>query len=231
MKLIAAERGRFALLFPLEEIRPRRGLVLAELVTGILERYGFLNFPDITKPDQARSVTFRNGHVSHEDGNVEIMEFSIFNDGVVAEARTTELAEFVIDDFLAWGESRFGFRRAISEPRSFYLSHIIVEFSTNFDSAMRQFDGVRKILEQNLAELYGSHSQVQFAKIGFSKDLTQTPDRLLYTDFSIERRVDTAYELNRFYCVAPLPTGKHVEVLEALEASIQLISSADPTSS
>jgi hypothetical protein len=220
MRLVASERGRFVALFPIEEIRPSGGIILAELLTAIHERYGFLHYPKVTDPDQSRNLVFRTGSFGHDGERFEIRELGIFNDGIATEARTTEIAELLFDDFLSWTRSKINLRPFVTQQKSGFSSELVVEFAPNLNSFIAQFEIIKDIMVNSMSGLYELDSELQATRIWFGQDPMELSQGSTPTDFGIERRANVAFAARRLFSSAPLPTEKHVKLLEQIEARL-----------
>jgi hypothetical protein len=216
VRAIGSERARTVFLFPTEELRPVRGIVLADVVKSIVERYSFLPSSDLPDYDLSKGLSFKLGSFSVKDGMAAINDFTIFNDGLLCEANTTFYAEAFLYDFLIWSNNELKLGMPQSKIRILYYSNLVVEFDFDVIASLLGKDVVFGLLKKEINDTYNFDPNLYSTKIAFGQDKTEIPEKYLYGDFTIERRVGASFETNRFYSTAPISTARHFALLEEL---------------
>jgi hypothetical protein len=219
MKLIGTESGRVVLLFPIEEMRPLRGLVLAESVRLIAERYQFMYPPDLSSWENIEKgpLLFRSGKLERNGSAIALGELGIYRDGISVNAMSTEIAEEIMNDLFDWSKRTLGMRELQRLPRKSYYSTITVEFEHELGGLFSQYIRIVSLFSQSFNEAYNTQHEMALTRLGFSVDPTKVPQSSLVGEFVIERRVNYPYDAQRFFCSAPLPTDGHIRLLQQLE--------------
>src|SRR5262245_1582787 len=128
MKIVTTDAGRILDLIPLEELRPRGGVYLPDLVSGIVSRYGFTSLPRDLNEAQRGGAKCEFGKFKLPDGPVAVKELALYSDGVICEAYNTDIAEMVLDDFFEWATATFKLQERRGPIRRTYTSGIVCEF-------------------------------------------------------------------------------------------------------
>ncbi|MGF1623283.1 MAG: hypothetical protein ACFCVH_00255 [Alphaproteobacteria bacterium] len=221
MKLIGHETGRLIVLFPAEEIRPHSGMYLPYVQAELNQRYGFIKQPDLSRPIEELDrdgYKFGHGRAVIDGRLIAIIEFAIYNDGIVINCNRTDDAELIWSDLMEWSKDALGIREFTREPRKLYRSVLIVEFENQMSSLLKDFADIKYIVEDALTNT-PHRGDVDFVSISFGLDPTKIPG-LSPPPFVIERRGGSPYEQNRYFCQAPLPTQAHINALERLEIAL-----------
>lgn len=223
MQIINYEIGRIIRIFPLEDIRPASGLHPPTALRMIAERYGFAHTPELKRSweeSQQEGLRFQLGRVTNRIRTININDFTIYNDGLVATTTTTEDAEIFLDDLQSWVREEFGYKDPNrSTLRTLYMSTMVVEFDSSPDELLKSYSAISSICGESLRQTYGIEIPVQISKLSLTYDRTlATPAWQTLAHFNIERRVNYPYKENRFYCEAPLKTTDHANILQAFDA-------------
>jgi hypothetical protein len=222
MKLISIESARTTWLFPVEEFKPLGGTDGKKIIDAITVRYGFSHPPgNPTREEIEKSgLKFAGGHLRSNDELVNIVEFTVFNDGIVASATTTEGAEAFLNEIYKFLTSTFDFRAITSHIKKIHISIVIVEFEVSLSVALRGhdriFDSVKKHL--NLAEQTEHPTELTRMDFTLDKDPEFRPPNL--PRLTIEKRANTPFAQHRYFSSAPLMTGQHVNLLEQIEIDL-----------
>lgn len=220
MRLIGTETGRVAQLFPVEELRPLNGVVLRDAVELITEQFGFIVSPNLSQPrDSSQDIVFKfeSGSYFDDSDNMNIGQFQIYTDGLVASANTTDIAEKFIEHFIEWGKSVIGLRDLQRPPKIVYTSAVIVEFDADANEFVSKFELVQNALTQRIRGLYGIKEGVKLKRISWACDPTIVPQSDQYSEFVLERRLSSPYNHQRFHSVAPFPTNDNIAELRNIE--------------
>lgn len=220
MKVISYDFARVTLLFPLEEIVPLIGVNNHRLIEQIRSRYEFARSPDLNLPKadlDKIGFKFENGIHKVDDEYAQIVEFAAYPDGIVISAKTTDDAESFLGDMLSFLRTKHAFREFITEPKARFISQIVVEFDSSISALIQKYDIISSIINLRISEIYGDIASSKIARLdlefeGQNKGIGSPIPR-----FSLEQRVGTSFELNRYFCGAPIRTHDHVEVLEQIE--------------
>lgn len=215
MKFVSGELGRVVQLFVADEIGPFGGIYIPDLYQLISERYGFVKQSDMAKVLEA-GAKFEQGRLKIGDKNINILELTIYNDGIIVNGRHTDDASIVMDDILVWGKKAFGLRDPETKIARKYVSHVVVDFNKPIDNALRGFDIIRRNLNDFYKQTYGTGVVYDLFRISLAIDPQAVPLHT-FTEFGIERRVGVPYSKNRFFSVAPLTTKAHLSLLEVVE--------------
>lgn len=221
MNIVSYDLAKATLLFPLEEISPLRGINNARIVNDIVNKYQFAKYPNIDMPREELGKTglkFENGIFM--EGQINITEFSIFSDGIVVGARTTDEAESFIADMLLWVRQTYGFREFMSTPVSRFISQIVVEFNKRLLKLLRDSNEIVNLVSKRISDIYEEKITLDLARVDLDFDKLGTKSPLIVPRFIIERRPGAVFERERYYCFAPLRTRDHVSILEEIEKSI-----------
>lgn len=225
MRLINTEMGRVVRLIPMEEIRPLSGIHPPTALRLVAERYAFNNVPELHRTweeAQKDGLKFQLGKLVHGNRTINIGDFTLYNDGIVATSASTDDAELFFDDLLNWGKEVFGFRDlAPAGVRTLYLSNIIVELESSPDVILKSFIALSESLAKLLRATYGLNIPVHMSgvELNFDRTLT-TPAWQTLTPFTLDRRVHQPYSKNICFSGAPLRTKDHLAFLEIIESTL-----------
>jgi hypothetical protein len=223
MKLISVEAGRITWLLPVEEIIPINGADGPNIVKAIAERYAFAQSPiNPTKDDVDKNgLKFLNGQFEHGKKRTNILEFIVFNDGIVAASLSTESAEAFLEDAYSFLRSEFEFREIVSTVKRVYLSALVVEFSPSLNKALSSYQKIAKIIGEKLHDdLDGKQYPVELTRLDFAlnKDPEFRPPNI--PKLTIEKRAHTPVSQHRYYSSAPMQTKDHLSILEQIEKTL-----------
>ncbi len=186
-------------------------------IPAVVERYKFLQAPSkFEEFDPAKGIKFLGGTFL-KNGLEIVVELTIFSDGLIADTRSsTDDSDAFLDDLLTWQAERFGNVLYHDVLRSkLYLSELWVRSGAPLDSINPKL----KAFSERLTLLISSYSDTPInyktSSIGFS---TQPGLATPPAPFKLERALDAPFKQNRYYAVAPLPTGTHLELLDELES-------------
>jgi hypothetical protein len=147
MNIVSYDLAKTTLLFALEEVAPLGGINTANVITGIVTRYNFAKYPDTnTSREELGKIGLKFEDGSFMGGTINIAEFSIFRDGIVAGAKTTDEAESFIGDMLQWMRNTYKFREFINVPVRRFISQIVVEFDGKLVKLINQHASIINII-------------------------------------------------------------------------------------
>ena len=218
MKVISNEVGRARQMFVADEVHPIGGYYLADAIRLISDRYGFTQTPSI-EDAQTKGAVFWGGRLVSGTQKFNIREIGILNDGIYAAAQDTATADFILDDILTWAEHAVGLRPSITKIPRKYDNAAVVEFEADIEARLDIFSELISSYNEMLASLYNEAVSVSLYQIGFAFDSLEV-NLSINSNFTIERRIGLPFSSNRYYCIAPLKSEMHIELLEKFERAL-----------
>jgi hypothetical protein len=221
LKIIVYENARVTKLFPLEEAVPLSGGDTREILSKIKNRYDFARATDpatTTREDIAKNgYRFESGRFAFHDEWVNATDLAVYSDGIVANASRTEHAEYLIDDLISFARMTFGFRELITEPSSYYLSQLVVEFDKPLAKLISNFESISAAITAEATSIYKIQQPAGFARIDFEIDKASLTKGINIPRFIIERRTNIPFDKERYHSGAPMKTDRHIHILEEIE--------------
>jgi hypothetical protein len=210
MELI--EYGNCQVVNLMNVFRSRGAPYLPEIAAKIVTKYQFAKPPSIDDL-QKEIVKFQIGRFN----DVQISEFGIYNDGIVVSGKCpTEFLEGFVSDVLGLAKE-FGLVPILENRHELHFeSNIVVRSKADLASCVFSVD--KTLIQKTMEEKIGVH----FQPSGFilDCDLAAIKTRRKPSRVYIERRQGFNSKENIFFCVAPLRTSDHVELLSALEREV-----------
>jgi len=211
MELISVQLARSTWLADVNEFNPRGLNLFARLVPNLIEEYKFKVFPK-EGDDFAQGMKFSKGEYVNQNGEALMVELVIFNDGVVDDTNASTQNS---DDFLkgiAESLPNLGLSYNPEMIRTrVYLSQVFVRCSARMSAVSQKLSDFGR----RLSGAVGQQSHFEFSAFEFWPDQTQSFKPAI---FSFQRKTGTAFSENRYWSQAALPTDKHLELLDELEA-------------
>jgi hypothetical protein len=198
------------------DLNPRGKVFYPDLVKGMVEKFGFLKFPEKAEDlDETKGIDFIGG----KWGNVTVEKLTIYQNGLLLDTRaSTAESERIIEEGLAWASSTFGL---IYEPKMIkrrgYLSNLCFYSACPF--LLKSSLPVSKLTERvhnAVGKITGDKTPWEPTILTIHSE--SIPRKPVGAPFTIQRRAETAFSENKYYSEAPLPTDEHVRLLEAFEA-------------
>jgi hypothetical protein len=211
-----------------DDVAPERGVITKEMIEFIAERYQFLAKPVIppnVPPSALQILPFQSGAFRIGDEKIVVVAIALIVNGDIVSAVTTESADMILDDLTENLERVFGFRYSTATQRRIYQSNITVQFEGPLEARFEGLSRIEAILNREI-ERPKLPFKIKRLAFGYGDVITTEQqsqpnlDIIERTDFIIERRAGAAYELNRYFCTAPLKTTEHIRVLELLEREL-----------
>ena len=215
MELLSVIRARSIWLLQLQDINPRGKYIEGHLIEWLRDRYHFLKCPSsVYDRDTSQALVFVNGSFKVEDGLSINIDLSIYNDGLIADSRSsTKNTDTFIEDILNSAVRDFDL---IYKPemlrKKIYLSELSLRpkrLLSNINPKMQTF--VRKITSMMGGNNPGS---LEFASLSFWWDPASPNGQ---SQFQLERTVGTPFSEERYYSRAPLHTEDHLQLLDEFE--------------
>ncbi len=215
MNIVSVEAGRVTQIFVADEVRAERDIYVPQLIDLVQKRYGFTTLPTLSET-KTGGAKFGHGVLGTEKGSITIEALEIYNDGIVASCRNTVDADTVLSDAIAWGTQAFGLRA----PKTFlprtYGSFVVADFKASTSALFGRFAEMQELMSAAYEHRYKVKRNYETSKLSIAVDPTTVP-QFTNTEFLFDRRSGAPYSLNRFFCVAPLPTPEHIAFLEKFE--------------
>src|SRR5262249_25671665 len=139
-------------------------------------------------------------------------------DGIICVCRHTDDADRALNDFLSWGVEALKMKPPQTIFRRDYASWLAVDFDAQIGLLLARHSQLQRLVIESYERTYETKVDFQLQRIAFSNDPMK--GEYVNVGYSIERRANAPYELNRFFCIAPLRTEDHLELLRQIEATI-----------
>jgi hypothetical protein len=195
-----------------------------DLLKDLGTRFSFAHLPsaeDVIASQNkgtAKGAEFQVGRLRRKDGSTIVIEkFTVFNDGLVADTRTsTDDCDIFLDSIEEWASSNLsGFKNV---GRSLYLDQLEVKFNL---LQSHEYAKVFNTIGEQVSSLLTEYGMPRITPYRFgSITMSMEPERqpaLQPGVFQIERRQNIPFDENVYWAQAPLRTGDHTKLLEALE--------------
>ncbi|MGA2599475.1 MAG: hypothetical protein ABSH09_21080 [Bryobacteraceae bacterium] len=211
MKLLSVGLARAMWFVDIGELNPSGKDVFVHLFPALLEEYKFKRYP---KPgdDLSQGMKFSGGEFVKKDGTVLTVSITLFNDAIAADtySSTTDSDNFLGVILGGLPDLGFSYDRAMVRRKA-YTSQLNVVSSNPLSAINPKLIDLAK----RIASGVGGVSLFEFSAIEFWPDQTKTYKP---ASFSFQKRTGDAPSDNRYWSQAPLPTDKHLELLDELEA-------------
>jgi hypothetical protein len=210
MKLLSVGLARSLWFIDLSELNPGGKDIFTEVVPTLIEDYKFKVYP---KPDGdfKEGMKFTNGVFTNRKGDtLGGATLTVWTDGIAADtySSTKDSDEFLEEALGILPEIGFVYDPAMVRRKA-YLSQLNVRCSKDLN-----------ILNPKLADFAGKISSVAQIPFGISA-IEFWPDQtqlLKPANFSFQKKIGEPPSGDRYWSQAGMPTDKHVELLEELEA-------------
>ena len=215
MNRVHIARARSIWLFDMRELNPRGKNISLELIHWLRDEYKFIKVPQSPSDinPETKSLDFVDGSFTTDDGRSVFVALSIYNDGVIADTRSSTRDT---DAFLE--DSIQGLSRAFDLE---YLPEIIrtkahiseINFHTE-----NQLDVInpklRSFAEQLTAALGG---KPEYRVNGVTLAIDPLANVTKPGPFTFERKINTGFSGNLYFSQAPLDTEEHLRLLAEFE--------------
>jgi hypothetical protein len=215
VKLISSTYGRASQRFLLDEVRPQHVSYLPDTIELAVRRYGFLKHSDLSAAAE-KGIKFEHGRLDVVDGNpIAIESIDVFSDGIICLCHSTDDADLVLNDFLKWGVESLNMRPPQTKIRRDYASWLVVDFEGGLEPLLAKYTELHQLIRESYERTYETKIDFELQRLAFSNDPLK--GQYVNVGYSIDRRINAPYELNRFFCVAPLRTEDHLKLLQQIE--------------
>lgn len=219
MELLSVLTARVLWFVDYRDLNPHGRDLRYTLFPALADKYNFDKWPYDTEENRptedAPGYKFVEGEFRNKDGIELTISFTIFDDGLVAETRSsTSDSEAFLDEVMRWAVKDFGltFQPGMVHRKG-YLSELNVRPSrpvSALNPRLSQFAGRLSSLVSTPE--YPAHYDAAGIFLSVDPSLVVKPGA-----FRFERRLDGPFALDRYYSQAPVPTDIHLALLEELE--------------
>jgi len=200
------------------DLNPRGTIFYPEFTQEFVQRYKFQKFPQkLEEFDESKGVEFHQGKI----GDMVIQKFVIWNTLFVVETRSnTTDSKRVLDEMLLWAADKFGL---IYKPgmikRFAYVSDLTFYSDVPILFANPAVTRLAAETSKAVSEIWQDHVQYEPLSVGVGHD----PMARKYgiASFTIQHRAESKFSENKYFSEAPLPTDKHIALLEEFEADVK----------
>lgn len=218
MRLGAITKARALTIIELDELNLGGKIRFLDCVTPLVERYNFAVFPQ--KPEdfdfENKGVRFESGKA----GDLFIDSLTIYSGALYVDTlSSTSDSRNVLLEMLEWARATFGISYSPEMLRKWaYINDLV--FYTDFPLLAEFSQPLQNLARKTSAvteELFnGLHYESMAIKIGHDPTVRKNS----VASLTIEHRVNAAFEENKYFSEAPLPTDIHIKVLEEFEADV-----------
>jgi hypothetical protein len=217
MKFSAIELSRILAFVDLNDLTPYGSISLAKIAPRLVEKLEFSSFPKTLEQfDESKGIVFEEGIW---DG-IPVQKMTIYNNGIMMDTRKgTDASLEVLKGVFDWAVIEFG----LVVPE-FALQNIrFLNSFTFFSDKIGYLGGtpvgrLAESLSQRIAEITGRSRSYETIRIDI--DFDRLEQQVPIAPLTIQRRIASPFEQNKFYSEAPLPTDVHIALIEQLEADI-----------
>lgn len=222
MNVVSFESGRSTWLFPVEEILPLGGADGQAVTAAITSRYRFMHPPaNPTRDDiEKNGLKFADGQMAYDGDTVNVVEFTVFSDGLVAASSSTEYAEAYLEDLYTFLVSEFEFRTITSDVKKVVQSSVVVDFHASLTNLIKGHREEKDLVRKHLNADDDTNFPLELSRVDFmlNKDPEFRPPNI--PRLMIEKRANTQFSQHRYYSAAPIHTTKHLEILEKFDQGL-----------
>lgn len=211
MKLLSVSLARLTALTETAEINPRNQVSVPQIVSAMVERYGFLKYPKMVEEyDLSKGIVFGLGRVK----NINIERIELYFVGVVVETRSsTDDCEAVLEDLVQFVQQLVGIEyKPIRQPRKFFLSEVAFHSDLDLNGLNKAFASVLPKISTTVSGYAQEQFEFQTVAVLSSPDLANV--KIGPSLFRVDRLAGTPFQDNKYFSSAPLPTKDHLQVLE-----------------
>lgn len=215
MKLLSVLTARSSWWGHISDFNPKGINWFPLIVTFLSQTYNFKNFPDPTKsPPTGEAWKFEYGSFTVAEGEIPVaVGLTIFSDSIAADtpSSTNQADAFLSDMFTRFSEilKLPDYNEIIG--RRTYLSALYVSTDKSLQAINPKLNKFATLLSQSFEQ---TKPVFEYGGISFWADPAKGGP---LESFNFERAATVSFAENRYFSRAPLPTDKHLELLDKLE--------------
>jgi hypothetical protein len=200
------------------DLNPRGTLFYPELTQELVQRYRFQKFPQKLEDfDESKGVEFHQG----KWGDKVIQKLVIWNTIIVLETRsnTTDSKE-ILEEMLSWATGRFGLNYKPGMIKRFaYVSDLTFHSDAPLFAANSAAKRLAEEAGKAVSEIW--QEPIKYEPLGIAVGHDPLSRKYGIASFTISYRAEAKFSENKYFSEAPLPTDKHIALLEEFEADIK----------
>jgi hypothetical protein len=218
MNLKSVMMARAIWLFDINDLNPKGKSIFPDIFEWLKDQYHFQKVPgSMDDKNQQGGLTFTNGEFQVKEEIFIEISLELYNDGFVATSKSsTADSERFLSNLMDSLSEEYSLVFAPSMiRRKVYVSELNVETT----GSLAKFNGALNSFSKSISTTLGIDPEHGFELTGliFGTDPTVLPISQQFSGFQLERKIQAPFSENRFYSKAPLPTDKHMELLDKLE--------------
>lgn len=218
MKLSAVLLARYYGLIQIDDLNPDGTVYYPEVVSALVERYGFMKFPKTLEEfDGSKGIEFVGGKA----GKYAIEKMVIYNSGIYVDTlANTTVSEAIWYDLMQWAVGKLGlaFRREMVS-RAAYVSHVTFHSDVPVLAVNPMLSKFAKRVSDEVRANFKEDLEFEPTTVNISFDTLST--KFGVANFSVQRREGVAFWENKYFSSAPLKTDVHLELLEEWEGMLR----------
>ena len=210
MKLLSVGLARALWFMDTNELNPGGKDIFTHLFPSLVEDYKFKTYPK-QGDDLSEGMKFTLGEWVREDGTVLVLNLTIFKDGIAADtwSSTRDSEEFLKTALEGLSQLGFAYDPEIVRRKA-YVSQVNIKCS-------RPLSALNPGLAEFASRLSSAVGGTEFDMAAIELWPDQAP-ALKPANFSFQRKIGEPSNSDRYWSQAALPTDRHLELLEELEA-------------
>lgn len=203
--------------------RPSQGFgYLPDAISKFAEEFNFVGVPDVkTMLPTAQNpigspAIFQHGKLELSNRTIVVDELQVYQYGFIVSARTsTHDTDQIAEQIMLWALSNLNFTTEPLKPAA-HWSQLEIEFVRPLPELIPTSMPVALAITQALEDFWDIRPTYELTSLSFAFDPLKA-SKVAPSAFRIERRVDVPYEMNLYFCEAPLSTDQTLDVVTRFE--------------
>jgi hypothetical protein len=213
MRLSSVFGARAAWILDIEALNPRGIRLFPDVVPALVREFQFSEYPqsaDQMDETAKNGIAFRNGKFDGPKGPIAA-DFEIHAAGLAVQTKaSTQESERILAELAQWGAKNYGLNFDPSMIRKrMYISQLVFHVDKDISKGLGRIGEFSRILSG--VEIGGKVQPVAPTAVLFRADGN---DR---NAFTFERRVPSAFDENKYYSLADVPTDVHIDLIQRFE--------------
>jgi hypothetical protein len=219
MKLSAVVLARVIFFIESVELNPHGAAYYPDIVKALVERYGFIKFPEKLQDfDEQKGVALIGGKY----GDRTIQNITIYNWGLALDTTSsTHDSEELLIEALYWGNEHLRLQFSADKiKRRGYVSHIVF-YS---DAPLLSLNPVLDVIGERVSKEVSANLKLPYAfqPMGIRLGIDPEQQRIPVQVFTVERREGAAFSEGKYFSAAPVSTETHLALIEQFEHASQI---------